>query len=239
MTSCSLQAQRASRLFEIAGTSTTPFVTLRRYGILGAQLTPQRDLRRLAAKPGRQTAILDVATCELFQQDTVAATGVDMITYEWLGLKARSFPEVVRLAMRTSLSAKLHAYGEKRCIHAAGPDFNVLSSSRGEAVTMLARGYRNVLREGLAEATSNANPHLPPLQRLRLVPLGAGPYVGPFGYKFPAMTAEALLAAFRMLTAADRSALIAGRLHLDMCVLSEIEFPRFESAFADAGLSLD
>eukprot|EP00969_Alexandrium_andersonii_P006903 301535-Alexandrium_andersonii.AAC.1 len=69
------------------------------------------------------------------------AGGAARFIYQWLGIRDdAAFPEDVRQAITRVGQAKFHAYGaegEKKCIHAVGPDFRGSYATEEPAIQQL------------------------------------------------------------------------------------------------------
>jgi len=179
----------------------------------------------VAAVPDEETAFVDPAGLHHIQGNGPAgAGGAAGVIYRWLGISQEpSFPLSVTSAIQTSLQAKFHTYGErgeKKCIHVVGPDFRSRRYSRAEAVAELSEAYRNVMSEFCKTG----------LQKLRLLPVSGGIFSGPFKKELPAMTAEAVEAAFRQLTSEEQAQMLNSS--VQMCVFIAEETTDFSAVFA-------
>eukprot|EP00440_Ansanella_granifera_P014748 gb/GFBE01016030.1/.p1 GENE.gb/GFBE01016030.1/~~gb/GFBE01016030.1/.p1 ORF type:complete len:277 (+),score=44.45 gb/GFBE01016030.1/:1-831(+) len=195
-------------------------ITVVPYGVLGSS-----SAGAVASPPGKDTAFVDPAGLHHIQGSGPAgAGGAAGAIYRWLGIaEDTSFPEDVKAAIRAPLQAQFHAYGEgrsKKCIHVVGPDFRSRRYTRDEAVEELAEAYRNVLAQFSGTG----------LRVLRLLPVSGGIFSGPFKAELPAMTAEALQAAFAKLSIEQQDRVLSSR--LELCIFMASDMLNFEIAFA-------
>eukprot|EP00969_Alexandrium_andersonii_P227815 10061493-Alexandrium_andersonii.AAC.1 len=93
------------------------------------------------------------------------AGGAAGYNYQWLGIRGdAAFPEDVRQAITREGQAKFHAYGadgEKKCIHAVGPDFRDSYATEEPAIQQLEEVYTYVFHELFTTR----------LKQLRLLPI--------------------------------------------------------------------
>mmetsp|Transcript_102277 Transcript_102277/g.218938 ORF Transcript_102277/g.218938 Transcript_102277/m.218938 type:complete len:335 (-) Transcript_102277:40-1044(-) len=194
------------------------------YGVLGMQLTGAGEMVRNAPEPDSQIAIVDPAGLAFIQTEGPSlAGGAAGVIYQWLGIgEEPGFPEPVRSAIQAPLQAKFHNYGEKKCIHVVGPNFNREEyCSRQAAEVELGEAYRAALAE-----FSESGVH-----SLRLLPLSGGIFAGPFQDEMPELTAVAMQHGFLMLTGEQQQRIMSAE-RLEMCIFTEDEFPRFKESFA-------
>jgi hypothetical protein len=195
------------------------------FGVLGSQLKlKDGQVAQVASEPSSTCAIIDPAGLDSIQKNgpkgAVGASASRSI-YKWLGIgEATEFPEPVRAAIKKSLAAKFHTYGDgsaaKRCIHVVGPNFSTRipgETSREQAVEELAKAYHSVGVEF----------HSSGLVHLRLLPISGGIFAGEFRDDLPGMTAQALRQGHAMLSEEEKAHWASAET-LEMCIFSEADF---------------
>eukprot|EP00747_Dinoflagellata_sp_TGD_P140066 gnl/TRDRNA2_/TRDRNA2_175969_c1_seq8.p1 gnl/TRDRNA2_/TRDRNA2_175969_c1~~gnl/TRDRNA2_/TRDRNA2_175969_c1_seq8.p1 ORF type:complete len:195 (+),score=37.95 gnl/TRDRNA2_/TRDRNA2_175969_c1_seq8:441-1025(+) len=190
------------------------------------QLTGTGEMVRNAPEPDSQIAIVDPAGLPFIQTDGPSlAGGAAGVIYQWLGIgEELSFPEPVRSAIQAPLQAKFHKYGEKKCIHVVGPDFNREEDcTRQQALAELAEAYRAAFAEFSASGERS----------FRLLPLSGGIFAGVFQDEMPKLTAAAVQQGF-LLLAEEQQKLILCAERLEMCIFTEDDLPSFKESFASA-----
>eukprot|EP00747_Dinoflagellata_sp_TGD_P140061 gnl/TRDRNA2_/TRDRNA2_175969_c1_seq3.p1 gnl/TRDRNA2_/TRDRNA2_175969_c1~~gnl/TRDRNA2_/TRDRNA2_175969_c1_seq3.p1 ORF type:complete len:413 (+),score=69.03 gnl/TRDRNA2_/TRDRNA2_175969_c1_seq3:57-1241(+) len=200
------------------------------YGVLGMQLTGSGEMVRNAQEPDSQIAIMDPAGLPFIQTDGPSlAGGAAGVIYQWLGIgEEPSFPKPVRSAIQAPLQAKFHKYGEKKCIHVVGPDFNREEyCTRQQALAELAEAYRAAFAEFSASGE----------RKFRLLPLSGGIFAGPFRDEMPKLTAAAVQQGF-LLLAEEQQKLILCAERLEMCIFTEDDLPSFKEIFASSAQKL-
>lgn len=220
-------------------------VLLQPFTVLGT--SADRSLPE-SAEEHDSCCVVDTASLRRLQANApAAATGASKPVYDWCGLSEMSeFPPSVTLAVRGPGDAKLHAYvrrsdtgvrrrREMHVVHALGPELHgqvkevvgagtrLRHMSRAEAVAALAHAYHNIFVEFVASGRAV----------LRLVPVNSGEskHAGPFREELPALTVDAVKAAFEMLTSARQAAVMAST--IDLCVPNQQVF----GAYVAAGFS--
>lgn len=203
------------------GVGILPLVAISPYSVLGSRMAIDGAFSNVAPEPGADTVFVDPAGLPYIQNGPSGAGGAAGVIYGFLGIKSDpAFPDDVKSAITKTCDAKFHAYGEKKCIHAVGPDFRIRDYSRDEAVAELAKAYQGILTEFVASGLAN----------LRLLPVSGGIFSGPFSSELPGMTAEALQSGFLALTAEQQEQVkVADR--LEMCIFMEKELKDFTLAF--------
>mmetsp|Transcript_86129 Transcript_86129/g.156995 ORF Transcript_86129/g.156995 Transcript_86129/m.156995 type:complete len:480 (-) Transcript_86129:11-1450(-) len=197
-------------------------VAVASYSVLGTRMQMDGKMATVAGEPDPLTAIVDPAGLPYIKSSPGQAGGAAKVIYSWLGItNDATFPEPVVSAINSPLDAKFHAYGDKKCVHAVGPDFRGRTLSREEAVGELAKAYHGILREFASSG----------LPSLRLLPVSGGIFSGSFMAELPGMTAEALLQGFAALAPSQQHQVLLAS-SLEMCIFMEKELKDYAQAFA-------
>ena len=149
------------------------------------------------------------------------AGGASGAVYKWLRIhNDEAFPEPVRDAIKETGQVKYHAYQDKHCIHAVGPDFRKqTNASQKEAVHQLAPVYHSILKEFLST----------PLKQLRLLPISGGIYAGNLQEHIHEITAQAIVQGFNCLSY-NRKEQTRNR-QIQMCIFEKAQHSKFSKAF--------
>jgi len=174
--------------------------------------------------PDGRIAIVDPAGVHFMQNGPTGAEGGAGAIYKWLGIyNDSSFPVAVRDSVKKELQAKYFAYGKdnatKHVIHVVSPNLGSKNYSRAEAVAELAQAYGNVLNEFCASF----------LRELRLLPVSAGSFAGPFHSEMSGITADALRKAFDSLPSKKQVQVRAS--HVEMCIFGGHGIAAYDTAF--------
>lgn len=205
--------------------SATPFIkrlTVSKFGVLGTFMALDNGMVKNEKEPDANTAFVDPAGLHHVRHGNPGnADGAAGVIYKWLGITdLPAFPDDVVAAMNAPLTAKFHAYGEKKCIHVIGPDFRKRDYTEEEGIFELAACYYGMLREFV----------LCGLPVLRLLPVSGGIFSGPFLPRLPKMTFQALHWGFVMLSPDEQKKVLAAE-RLELCIFMEKELPDFTAAF--------
>eukprot|EP00392_Amoebophrya_sp_AT5.2_P015145 g15344.t1 len=206
-------------------------VVVKPYGVLGKQLKSGGKKVQAAALPEkhRGMAILDPAGLpHITGNDPGSAGGASGAIYAFA--KITSFPPDVVSAITKEGQAKYHTV----IVHVVGPDFRRHSTLvAGPPAEQLAAAYHSALQEhakALAKGLK-ANPNAKPGQfTLRLLPVSADIFAGPYKKYMDNLTAKALDMGFELLGAAEQQTLLDPALKVELCIFEETEFQRYQKA---------
>ena len=222
--------------FALDSVASSACVTVVDYGVLGTQIMHgpcdnRGDwTRRQACEPDSRIAIVDPAGLRFIQETCPYKAGcASGAIYKWLGIeKWRSFPTQVIYKIKAETLARLHAYtckgyenyGPISVIHVASPDLRTRPDTKHEEVVgALAQAYANVLSQFNHSG----------LRRLRLLPISSGTFSGRFQTELPALTAEAIHAAYRSLPLTVQATLETTS--IELCIYDEFEHRCYVNAF--------
>jgi len=193
------------------------------WGVLGLAQGERWTTIEAADPPDGDTLIVDPASIRFIRNPNMwpaDAGGASGAIYKKLGL-VESFPADVVAAIQKSGDVAYHRYGYPTSIHVlhcTGPDFKETDATREEAVGMLEHVYYNVLAEAARVGKST----------LRLLPISAGIFSGPFRTEMPQMTAEALIQSAERLAKADpglfKNLMPDAAIEEDGCGMLRVEF---------------
>eukprot|EP00667_Euglena_gracilis_P018080 EG_transcript_19156 len=146
--------------------------------------------------------------------------------YRWAGLwDAPEFPLEVRQAIQGPGQAKYYRYSDDRhVVHVVSPDIQLgpYGGMDDDAVLTLRHAYHALLTEALVAGQPC----------LRVPPLSAGAFSGPFRPRMPRMTLHALGLGFDALSPAQQAAALAWR-RVQLCVFVAEQLPQFVAAHHD------
>jgi len=198
-------------------------LVIRPYGVLGLQSQSSKPVR-IVAEPPPECAVVDPVDLNTLRSGPASGSRISAEIYKWLGIdKHPKFPDEVRNNVTEPLHAKLSNYNGKLCIHVIGPNLrdSRRGSTREQAVLELAHAYAFILAEFCTCTAAKS---------LRLLPLCG--LSGPFADQIPAMTGEALAAAFGMLNSKMQDRLL-GADAIDLCIYSDQELYAYQDAFRE------
>ena len=217
-----LKRQFATATRKTAGEWLRDRVRVVPHSVLGTQLKTG-GVKVVAPAPEAHEVIVDPAGLPYVsgQRPPGAAGAASASIYKFLGLAAApAFPDAVVAAIARAGDAKLHAYGERKCVHVVGPDFRELRVDAAGARTTLAGAYANVLRE-VADAGAPV---------ARLLPVSGGVFSGHWALDMHHLTFAALALAYDGLDAATRAKLDG--VDVLMCIFVEAEHAQYSRALA-------
>lgn len=206
-------------------------LAVRNWGVLGVQLTSKFQQAPLAPVPNASTVFVDPAGLPFIVENCPDFAGAaSRAVYNHVGIS--SFPEPVRTGITAPTHAKYHSYeGESQAfnvIHVVGPDLRDPEyDSIEKARVSLCKAYTSVLREFCTARAADAK-----LTTLRLLPISGGVFAGAFGRELPALTMEAISAAFMAQSDEGRELLLAST--VDLCIFMENEYEDYQAAHAAA-----
>ena len=188
------------------------------HGVMGTGIRQNKQ----ETKPGPNCAVVDPAGLPyITDKGPARAGGASASVYKWLNINNdEAFPAPVRSAIKETGQVKYHAYNDKHCIHAVGPDFRkAQNTSRKETVHQLAQVYHNILKEFLHT----------PLTELRLLPISGGIYAGKFQEHIAEITAQAMAQGFRSLPHNQQEQTKSRQ--IQMCIFEKAPYSKFSKAF--------